>query len=396
MWSADRERKCYAKWHTDTAIHEAHAIAGRSAKREGFARVLGAVLHRSELLRPGRVASANRQRMTALILHGLLALANYRKQWLCDPYEWHAPDASRVVQFGSLAQHLLTTHPVPAFMSGAWLTEPSAEATACQRVYRHLGLGNNIRGADLPIKLTRSMANHFMLAPDHLSFFQALRWCQIRGWGGSSDVAAGIVGSRIGDSFEDERFWNAVLPDLISLPGVDRQSVPTMVEFLHAHRAQYIACRQPSELRRQLRTLQEDVRRWVRRRRRCAESRVLSWPRISVAGYETVAPRKQPWLRRRWLIRELTTSDELVDEGRVLHHCVATYIDACARRETSIWSMRCQGGLGIQRCLTIQVDPHTRTILAALGSHNSSPEPLPREILKAWARQEQLKFESWV
>ncbi len=68
-----------------------------------------------------------------------------------------------------------------------------------------------------------------------------------------------------------------------------------------------------------------------------------------------------------------------------MKHCVATYIRACARRRTSIWSMKMQQGERRIRTLTIEVLPNSRIIWQAKGKRNASPEGVAEEMLHQWA-----------
>ena len=92
-----------------------------------------------------------------------------------------------------------------------------------------------------------------------------------------------------------------------------------------------------------------------------------------------------------WTITELLTSEALFLEGRAMRHCVATYAERCARRQTSVWSMQVENQRGRHRVLTIEVDPLKRTVCQARKKCNRLPLAVEREILERWAAQEGLK-----
>jgi hypothetical protein len=73
-----------------------------------------------------------------------------------------------------------------------------------------------------------------------------------------------------------------------------------------------------------------------------------------------------------------------------MRHCVATYVSDCARRRTSIWSMKVCQGETRRRVLTIEVLPHTRTIWQARGRRDSPPTEIAERMLDRWAKQEGL------
>src|SRR5437773_8115274 len=93
---------------------------------------------------------------------------------------------------------------------------------------------------------------------------------------------------------------------------------------------------------------------------------------------------------RVWTVTELLTSRALFLEGQALRHCVASYAERCARRETSIWSMCRHGSLTSQRVLTIEVNPGTGTIQTARGKCNQPPSADARYIMELWAKREGL------
>jgi hypothetical protein len=97
-----------------------------------------------------------------------------------------------------------------------------------------------------------------------------------------------------------------------------------------------------------------------------------------------------------WTIEELLSGKALKVEGGIMHHCVATYIHACFRRWTSIWSLKVHEGERSRRVLTIQVSPATRKILQAKGRKNVAPDERSWSVLKQWADREGLAFNSTV
>jgi hypothetical protein len=93
-----------------------------------------------------------------------------------------------------------------------------------------------------------------------------------------------------------------------------------------------------------------------------------------------------------WTIHEILTGSELRAEGGIMQHCVASYLQACARRTTSIWSMQVQKHETRKRVLTIEVAPDTKTIWQAKGKRNSPPDEVAKQVLHRWATQAGLTF----
>ncbi|MFT2526112.1 hypothetical protein ACMWQA_27070, partial [Escherichia coli] len=79
----------------------------------------------------------------------------------------------------SLAHHLFARYPVPNFMTSTWFEPEPWKRKPQHDWYKHLGLGQNIRTARLPLRFTKAMAHLFCQAPDHFTAFAALRWAQV-------------------------------------------------------------------------------------------------------------------------------------------------------------------------------------------------------------------------
>ena len=89
--------------------------------------------------------------------------------------------------------------------------------------------------------------------------------------------------------------------------------------------------------------------------------------------------------RVRWSIRELRTSLDLLAEGRVMHHCAASYARRCSEGERSVWSMQLTYPAKLpQRILTIALDNHKKTVFDYRGKYNMHPHDNKRTAKKHW------------
>ena len=117
----------------------------------------------------------------------------------------------------------------------------------------------------------------------------------------------------------------------------------------------------------------------------------MSWRHSPFKDFRQVEGSAALGNMRVWTITELLTSRALVVEGRAMRHCVATYGECCARRQTSIWSMQVENQRGRHRVLTIEVDLLNRTLCQARRKCNRLPQTVEREVMGRWAAQEGLK-----
>jgi hypothetical protein len=87
---------------------------------------------------------------------------------------------------------------------------------------------------------------------------------------------------------------------------------------------------------------------------------------------------------RLWWITERLNNVELLEEGRRMRHCVATYAGICAKRQSAIWSMKIENDEGRKPVLTIKVDLPTKTICQIRGRCNRLPKDHEIAIIRCW------------
>lgn len=131
---------------------------------------------------------------------------------------------------------------------------------------------------------------------------------------------------------------------------------------------------------------------WLERSKLPKKIASLTWKASGIEGFCLVEPDGNE-ARRCWTIRELTTSAEVRREGEAMRHCVASYIGTCARRETSIWSMRFENHERRHRVMTIEVDLATRTICQARRRGNALPNLKIIDLMRRWAEQAGLEID---
>jgi len=91
-------------------------------------------------------------------------------------------------------------------------------------------------------------------------------------------------------------------------------------------------------------------------------------------------------------IIQLLTTQSLIDESAQLNHCVSGYAQQCHKNQCSIWSLQIQFRRKSWKSLvTIEINA-SKQIVQAKGNHNSIPKRIHLDIIKAWTKQEGLKF----
>ena len=331
---------------------------------------------------------------------GLLALARHARYWLRPVSDWKPQTHNARRQFASLARHLFADWPVPTFMDSVWFAVNSRDAARRQSWFLHIGSGQNIRTADLPLPYTKRMAHQFMQAPADFTVEEALRRGQIHGLGGGERLAVAINGTRLGTDFEHDDFWTSVLQFFIAHPMLDLAHVGPIIDYIHQQRfvsqdvfvapgrierkqpAQpnfTMKGRTPASLLRQVETWHGSLAK--------SKKFTLEWLPSGIGNFEFVEGTERGKNLRIWTITELLNSKALIDEGHKMRHCVGTYGHSCARGICSIWTMESETFEGQAKVLTIEVRNASRLICQVRGKRNVLPDDKQKNILRQWAAQ---------
>ena len=340
-------------------------------------------------------------------IQGISALANHHESWIRPLEKWKVRKHNRDRQFSALARHLLTAYEVPLFMDSVWF---NGNATH-QSWFKHIGTGQNIRTArDIPIPLTKRMAHHFLKAPKHYTVEEALRWGQVYALGGDRFLVDALRQTRLTRTFNNDDFWLNVIRFFIANPMLDVSHVHPIIDYIWHQRyenrrvfvergvAREMGPAQPnfSMRGRTPETLLRQVEGWHGELGKVSKGRELGWHGSQIGEFHILEGSEEWHNMRFWSIRELLSSDELIDEGRELKHCVSTYARSCHIGRSSIWSMEIEDENGRRKVLTIEVAPRERVIRQVRGRRNRLPTPREKELLQKWADQEGLQLAAYI
>ena len=248
------------------------------------------------------------------------------------------------------------------------------------------------------------MAHEFAHAPAHFPVEFALRWAQVRGLGGSDELARAVASTRLVRDYDNDEFWVSVIHLFLNSSRLDLAHVDPIIEYLHDQKfeSQRAIIGEDTEVDldppqpglsvkgRTAASLLRQATDWkARRRSGQPERRVIRWGRSGVGEF-----RLEGDGGRTWTIRELLDSDELAAEGKAMQHCVATYTEVCAKGLAAIWSVGVEGSGGRERVLTVEVDPASRGVVQAKARCNEEPDEVSQAVVVEWAGREGLRLES--
>lgn len=397
-----QQRKPCAKRRLDEFIRDNAPV--RSKSKQAYWRLITAIRASSQLLKPVPARGATPPESVEAVVVACVRMARRCDRWKRRPENWIASEGSLFMQFRSLVGHLFEEFAVPTFLVTAWCSEHDKPWEI--DMYLHLAAGKSIRQykwpLPYPVAMTKREARWFMQAPDDSISVCTWRWAQVRALGGDRRLADILTMTpALMIPTEHEVFWKSVIRFLIDNQPITAAEIGEIVQFINQQRFQPAAKvwgrgageepLQPefSMKGRSLMSLRRHMVNWrtelLNKLPSLTESDPL-WTRSSIGAFRHTAGDTL------WTIDELLSDRELRIEGGIMKHCVATYIQECAQRRTSIWSMKMQEGERRRRTLTIEVLPNSKIIWAAKGKQNASPDEPATDILKRWATQEGLKF----
>lgn len=380
----------------------------RSSKKSAL-RLLLHVCGHADLLSAEPVISEYGWQEGNTFVEGLVALAHHAAAWIRPVEDWKPRTHNSHRQFASLSRHLFGRWPVPGFMDSVWFQGKSEPALRRQRWFLHLGRGENIRTADLPIPYTKRMAHFFMQAPPDLSVEGALRWGQIHALGGNERLLRAIVSTRLGTQFDNDDFWSTVIGWFIAHPMLDSAQVGPIIDFIQDQRftaRDAIGAmglrerREPPQPNftmkgRTPESLIRQVEAWHRQLAR-SDQPPAEWAPAGIAPLELTEGLLENGSLKIWTVTELLSSKALTGEGRQMNHCVGSYARSCAQGRSSIWTLEMESAEGKRKLLTVEVNNAARLICQARGKCNSLPTEKQRGVLRRWAERAGLRLASYV
>ncbi len=338
------------------------------------------------------------------LISGVWRIAGKLELTIREIDSWSAGTHNPRRQFGSLVRHLFARYEMPGFFDSAWLGN-CRDMKKWQQWFISVGQGTALRQiASCEIEITKRVQHHTMLAPSDLDVGQAIRWGQVIALGGSERLARAMVGSQIDRPNQDEAFWTSVVQFLCANPMLDPAQVGPMIDYLYNRRF----LRQPDRIvdgvricgeipepnlsmkGRTVDSILRQIQAWHRQLARVPRREVNHWQPCGVPELERREGTDSNF--RIWRIVELLSTQELVEEGRALHHCVASYEWSCLKQQCAIFSLRLHDRNGNQPLVTLEVIPKSRMVVQARGKYNRKITALETRVIRGWTTEAGLQI----
>ncbi|MES2920987.1 MAG: PcfJ domain-containing protein [Verrucomicrobiota bacterium] len=346
----------------------------------------------------------------------LVRIASYAGRWIRDPEAW-TPGVGgtprRIIR--SLLEHLFATWPMPDCFDSAWLVK--GELNYLERDwYCHLACGRSLRKVNAMPPSISSRALHLaMTAPGDLTIRQALRWGQVKALGGSAELMAEVLASRMVRDLSNDAIWSRLIEKVIAAKHFKPRNfgliADTLLEVISKHgweRAEILVNLRLAELLRHCRTFWRTILKMVRVSQPnwqqtdidCSGIRSAlrihyteHWPRLNGSQpFQSICHRGDRTIPCR--IVELTYQWQLVAESKAMRHCVDSYARQCRLGRSSIFSLRTDesedGSPTETSHLTIEVNRQSRKIIEVRGKWNQSFAAGRIPLLRKWAHEMKL------
>lgn len=335
----------------------------------------------------------------------LSLVAKYYHRKIRSINDWVPKTHNRDRLVSDLLRFVFTDYDVPNFMDQAFYEEDPTYINW----FLLIGQGGNIRMASrLPLPLTKKMAHHFLHAPNSFTILEALRYGQVKNLGGNQRLIAYINGTRLGQLFDHNEFWESVIRFFIKHPMLDPAQIQPIVDYIQyvkfgAERLiqpetgeiiQDAAPEKPnfSMKGRTVESLLRDVEKWHKGLNKLKVN--AEWDRVNTNDF--IYEEGKEHNKKIYHINQLINSTELKVEGRHMKHCVASYINSCVNGRCSIWSMNVKFETTgeVQRLVTIELS-RQRTIVQVRGKYNAMPNKKTVDIITKWMNKEGLRISKW-
>jgi len=341
-------------------------------------------------------------------LNGCMIMAYWGDFWVREPEVWKNKTHNVEKQFTSLLHYLFAKYPVPSFMNEAFLSNDGMGSKK-QEWFLHMGSGQNIRTAHgLPYPMTRMMAHLFSEAPSDFKIMEAFRFAHIRSLDGSMPIIKGWLESPLAIDFSNMDFWDSVVRFFIDNPMLDPSKISSIIDYIYNQKYVDTLLVTPDGTRinrgpaqpnftmkgRNPEALLTQVEKWHTHTAISKKNSFLQWKSCGIPGGRIEEGSEKG--RKVYSIVELLNSTELKEEGKTMHHCVATYASSCSSGRNDVYSVAQVEGNECGRKATISLNLSGKpTLQEARGKYNETLSVPVARIIRTWANLRNVAISNW-
>ena len=307
--------------------------------------------------------------------------------WIRSPSSWQGGDSK------SLISHLFVLHDVPEFLYAEWSVRPRPDNPRLKWLCWFLlfAQGGSLRkAADLFDWIVPSRLSQFLLqAPSEATATQACIFAEIRRLGGSEidfrriirNPAFVVDPTERSDQEGHSKFWHDTVRWVIKHSDQVTDEECDLILTWAMHEYTEFVPRYGGRRLRQApfvwkgRTLRPVLERSIQYREEVSRP----WASYRWQGHGWDWEFDDP-NSGKWTFIELTSGEQLFDEGQSLRHCVAGYAARCASGHSAIVSVKCNE----VRLITVEICPSRNRIVQSRGSCNRSASAAEKKVIDHW------------
>lgn len=321
----------------------------------------------------------------------------------------------------SLFQHLVGPFRTPDFLIDSLMTETlgpdgiELQVQVADAVANGKSLYKIQASLFAGVGLTRRMCHILVNTPGERPLVPAIRRAQVLGFGGDKSLARQLGRGFFSRLRPDEGFWSEVIHWLCRQETIDFVQIDPICDYLQHVRGEdrgfSLKGRNWRSVLRRMQQWHVDLALANRLRSQLADSakgRARTCPRdvFRRSGFQPAngtemvkndGKKAAKFAKRvtrqsqkvNWSIREILLVDDLVAEGRAMHHCVSIHAPHIRTGARSIWSLVRDG----KRALTIEVANREQLIVQVRGKANRMPVAREMANLRVWAGRNDLKID---
>lgn len=318
--------------------------------------------------------------------------------WIRDPKEWKAKSFNLHRQIVDFVTWLLCEYPVPLFMYKLFIPPPKNRSYSIsyfnqlEEVYLDwfvtIGQGMSFKKASKGF-LSKKEAHLFLKAPKDGTIPGNILLTKCRARNVSTNVTTNLC-TRWADRYSNtnKHYWDSIINFYSKYPTIDASVVQDTMDFINT------AFQRDSKFSLSGRTLNSIIQltnEWHIDLQHSKGIGVSAWPGLMIPEWKLGIDEDKDV----WYITQITDSKKLFHEGKVMKHCVSSYLSSCDNGRSGIFTVEHKYYGTKSKCLTIEVNSNF-DIVQIRGKCNRPPDKSELKILNKWVADRQLKYMSFI
>lgn len=323
------------------------------------------------------------------LIGAVFNICRFRVYWQQGFATWMPMVKKPADQLQSLIAHLFCRYQVPLFLYKVfWDSENDNHI----HWFVFLANGGKVKQMrDIPIAFTQKTGHYFLKAPASYTVREALRWAQVKALNGTDVLAQRVAHSWLAlKPYTNEDFWESFIRLIAQDSMFNPAKIGELIDYVREEKRLNAAY---SLKGRTIQSLLRQSDAWHSRFGTVKGNEI--WKPCGIAGW--MSERERDNKKEVLLLEELAESRLLVNEGKTMRHCVASYAYYCARGRTAIFSLRKYvSGILSDTLATIEVNLSVNRVVQAKGKMNQPISEEAKKILFQWAGAQQLGVSAYL